>query len=93
MLGATTMSNDTPYEEDDDVTTIEDARWTYIGTVLAGIMVISLAVLVIGAAAGVLQVSPIGRAWFGLYALVTLMAATWAFGEETLNAVQRVRNK
>lgn len=76
---------------DDDTTTSTSTRWTYIGTVLAAIMVISLPVLIIGTAIGALTFSGIGQAWFGLYFTVTLMAAVWAFGKETLETVQKVR--
>ena len=76
---------------DEDTTSSSMTRWKYIGTILAAIMVISLPVIVLGAAAGVFSLSPIGQAWFVLYSTVTLMAATWAFGKETLEAVQQAR--
>lgn len=85
--------DDTAVTEDGDPDTTSSSmtRWKYIGTVLSTIMVISLPVIVGGAAAGILSLSPIGQAWFTLYATVTLMAATWAFGKETLEAVQKAR--
>lgn len=88
-------SDDTPVTEDGDSDTTSSSmtRWKYIGTILAGLMVVSLPVLIIGAAAGVFVLSPISQAWFGLYFLVTLMAATWAFGKETLEAVNKARGK
>lgn len=90
------MTNDTPEENTDenpynDSTTSAMTRWKYIGTVLAGIMVLSLPVVIIGAALGAFTLSGISQAWFGLYFLVTMMAATWAFGKETLEAVQKAR--
>lgn len=88
------MAEDTPPDTGDDSTTMSTkARWEYIGTVLAGLMVSSLPVIIVGAALGTLTLSPIGQAWFVLYGTVTLMAATWAFGEETLNAVNKARGK
>lgn len=90
------MPEDTPdseYEDVDGVTKSSKTRWKYIGTVLAGLMVASLPVLIIGTAFGILTLSGIGQAWFGLYFLVTMMAATWAFGEKTLDAVNKARGK
>lgn len=85
--------NDTTDTGDENTTRSSRTRWEYIGTVLAALMVVSLPVIVIGAAAGTLTLSPIGQAWFVLYSTVTLMAATWAFGKETLEAVQKARGK
>lgn len=90
------MPDDTPNPEDSDgdsITTSTQSRWEYIGTVLAGMMVASLPIIIIGTAVGALTLSGISQAWFGLYFLVTLMAATWAFGKETLEAVQKARGK
>lgn len=84
---------DTTDTGDKNTTRSSDTRWEYIGTILAGLMVTSLPVIVIGSSYGVFTLSPIGQAWFVLYAMVTLMAATWTFGEETLNAVQKARGK
>lgn len=86
------MSEDIP-QEDDNTTTSTRERWEYIGTILAGVMVLSLPALIIGAAAGALTFSGIGQAWFALYATIALMAATWAFGKETLEAVRKARGK
>lgn len=80
-------------EQDDSTTKSSMTRWEYIGTVLAAIMVTSLPVLIIGVSAGVFTLAGISQAWFGLYFLVTMMAATWAFGKETLEAVQKARGQ
>jgi len=87
--------DDTPVSEDgdNDTTSSTMTRWKYIGTLLAALMVASLPVLVVGTALGTLTLSGIGQAWFGLYFLVTMMAATWAFGKETLEAVDKARGK
>jgi hypothetical protein len=87
------MSDDTTHHHDEDLTTSTMERWEYIGTILAGAMVLSLPVIVVGAGLGILSLSPIGQAWFLLYSTVTLMAATWAFGKETLEAVRKARGK
>jgi hypothetical protein len=89
------MSEDTPDsgDGDEDTTSNTMTRWKYIGTLLAGVMVLSLPVVIIGTATGTFELSGIGQAWFSLYFFVTLMAATWAFGRETLEAVQKARGK
>lgn len=89
------MANDTPVTEDGDKDTTSSSmtRWKYIGTILAGLMIASLPAIIIGAAVGIFTLSGISQAWFGLYFLVTMMAATWAFGKETLDAVNRARGK
>jgi hypothetical protein len=89
------MPSDTPVTEDgdNDTTSSSMTRWKYIGTILAGLMISSLPVIIIGTAVGVFTLSGISQAWFGLYFLVTMMAATWAFGKETLDAVNKARGK
>lgn len=90
------MADDTPTTSDtgdENTTSSSQTRWEYIGTVLAGLMVTSLPVLMIGTAIGAFKLSGISQAWFMLYFTITLMAATWAFGEETLKAVQKARGK
>lgn len=87
------MPEEKEHHHDEDLTTSTMERWEYIGTILATLMVASLPALIIGAAAGTFTLTGISQAWFGLYFLVTMMAATWAFGEETLNAVNKARGK
>lgn len=90
------MTNDTPKEdesdEDDNTTTSTRERWTYIATVLSALILITFAALLLGAAAGLFSLSAIGQGWFILYSTVVLMAATWAFGKETLEAVYEARS-
>jgi hypothetical protein len=87
--------DDTPVTKDgdEDTTSSAQTRWKYIGTILAGLMVASLPAIILGTALGWLTLSGIGQAWFGLYFTVTLMAAVWAFGKETLEAVNKARGK
>lgn len=85
------MSDKKEHHHDEDLTTSTMERWEYIGTMLAGLMITSLPVIIIGTALGTLALSGIGQAWFILYATVSLMAATWAFGKETLEAVRQAR--
>lgn len=56
-------------------------------------MVLSLPLIVGLTTAGVLSLSPISQVWFALHFTVTLMAATWAFGKGTLEAVREVRGR
>lgn len=87
------MTSDTPVSDDGDSDTTSSTmtRWKYIGTILAAVAVLSLPALILGAASGMFTLTPIGQAWFVLYSTVVLMAATWAFGKETLEAVQQAR--
>jgi hypothetical protein len=94
------MSNNSPentdhaeHHHDQDLTTSTKERWEYIGTLLATLMIASLPILTVGGAIGILMLTNIGQGWFALYATVTLMAATWAFGAETLETVRKVRGK
>jgi hypothetical protein len=93
---------DTTNEEDDTLDLEGDGdkytmstrtRWEWTGTLLAFAMVLSLPAIVGLTAAGVLSVGVITQGRFTLYATVTLMAATWAFGKETLEAVREARGK
>jgi len=78
-------------EESDDITMSSRVRWTYVSTVLALITLVSLPPLVVTASTGYTQLGQVPNVWFGLYATVVLMAATWTWGEETLDAVKEFR--
>jgi hypothetical protein len=80
-------------EIDYNTTTSTKTRWEYIATLLAGVMVLSLPVLVLGAALGPLSLAPISQGWYLLYGTVVMMAATWAFGKETLEAAKEALGK
>lgn len=80
-------------EDDNHTTDSTETRWEGLNTVLTLVLVFSLPaiigyVLVTGTA-----LSAIAQVWFALYATTVLMAATWAFGKETLEAVQQARGK
>lgn len=81
------------HHHDEDLTTSTMERWEYIGTILSAVMVLSLPTIIIGVALGTLSLSGISQGWFVLYLTVTLMAATWAFGKETLETVKEARGK
>lgn len=89
------MADDTSdnHHDDENLTTSTRERWEYIGTVLSALMVSSLPVLLVGTAFGIFTLSGIGQAWYILYATVVTMAATWAFGKETLEVVRQARGK
>jgi hypothetical protein len=91
---STTMSSEEQEGEhyhDQNLTTSTRERWEYIATVLSTIVIVSLVGLVLGASWGVLSLSAIPRTWMTLYSVVVLMATTWTFGKETLEAVKEVR--
>lgn len=77
---------------DGSLTTSYRERWEWIGTIAASTILLSLIVLIIGASYGIFTLSPISQAWFVLYSIVCLMAATWTFGEGTLRAVKRAKS-
>lgn len=83
----------TPADDDDSTTLNSEERWTYIASLLSGIVVTSLPVVIVGAGAGLLSLAGVSQGWLILYSTVVLMAATWVFGEETLNAVRRAKSK
>lgn len=87
------MPKDSPIaaDGDEDTTSSTMTRWKYVGTFLASVMIVSLPIIIGGAAFGAFTLSTIGQAWFILYATVTLMAATWAFGKETLESVREFK--
>lgn len=80
-------------EFDTSHTTIKTSkRWKYTGTIVTFIVVLSLPILIILAGLGVVSLAAISQAWLVLYGTVTLMASTWLYGKETLEAVQDARN-
>jgi len=90
----TTNDNALDLEGDGDNYTMSTrTRWEWTGTLLAFAMVLSLPVIVGLTAGGILSIGAISQGWFVLYSTVTLMAATWAFGKETLEAVREARGK
>lgn len=76
-----------------ELTTSTKERWEYTGTVLAGLAVASLPIIVFLAGMGVVTLGAISQGWWVTYSTVVLMAATWTFGKETLEAVQQARGK
>jgi len=97
------MSNDTPeehtcpecgYKFEDDTTTLSSKeRWEYTGTVVAIASLLSLPTVIILAGVGIFLIGNITQGWLILYSTVVLMAATWTFGKETLQAVREVQGK
>jgi uncharacterized membrane protein YqjE len=85
------MSED-EHNHDENLTTSYRERWEWIGTIMSALILVSLIVLVIGASYSIFSLSAIGQAWFTLYSIICLMAATWIFGEGTLKAVRKNTN-
>lgn len=86
---------DTPSEEQEDNYTTDDprTRWEGLNTVLSLLLIMSLIAIVSFVIVTGTSVSVLGQAWFVLYSTIVLMAATWAFGKETLQAVRKARGK
>jgi uncharacterized paraquat-inducible protein A len=72
-------------------TTNSEMRWRWTGTILAVLTVASLPVFITLAGFGAITLGAISQGWWVMYATVVLMAATWTFGKETLQAVQKAR--
>lgn len=72
-------------------TTNTEMRWRWTGTVLALLTVASLPALVALAGFGIISLGAISQGWWVAYITVVLMAATWTFGKETLEAVKQAR--
>lgn len=90
------MTDDTPdseEESEESTTRSTRTRWDYTGTVLAIVVVISLPLVLFLAGLGIVSLSEISKAWLAIYGTVVLMAATWTFGKETLEAVRKARGK
>jgi len=78
---------------DPDTTSSTETRWKYLGSVTAGITIVTLNVLMLGAATTQsISFENIGQSWLLLYGTVVLMAATWTWGEKTLKTVKNYRN-
>lgn len=76
------------HEDDESVTNQDDVRWVYLGSVLAFILTISLVILILGAAAGLLALPAVTQPWFALYSLSVLTAVGWVFGKELVKKWQ-----
>jgi len=88
--------SDTPPqdEQEDDYTTDDTrTRWEGLNTILSLMIIASLIGIVTYVIVTGTAISVVGQAWFVLYATVVLMASTWAFGKETLDAVKKARGK
>lgn len=65
-----------------DTTTNDDVRWKYLASAVTVVLVVTLAVLLIGASLGVLSLSAISQGWFILYGSALLTSVVWLYGEE-----------
>lgn len=66
-------------------------RWKYTGTVVSTLILLSLPTVLILAGLGFISLAVLTQSLMLLYGTVTLMAATWLFGQETLSAVRSAR--
>lgn len=79
--------------EDDYVTSDTRTRWEGLATIITFLIFVSFLTLLIGTAVGTFTLGSISQAWFALFSTIVLMAATWLYGKETLEAVQKARGK
>lgn len=73
---------------DSEFTQSTEIRWKYLASAITAVLVLVLAVLLIGAALGVLTLSVISQAWFILYATSLSVSLVWLFGADAYNAVK-----
>lgn len=66
-------------------------RWKYTGTVVSTLLLLSLPAVLILAGLGIVSLAALTQSLMLLYGTITLMAATWLFGQETLSAVKSAR--
>lgn len=83
-----TEENDTTDLDDEAKTTNIRERWEWTGTISAFLLLGSLVVITTLTTAGVFTIASVTQAWFALYSLAVLMAATWVFGKGVFKAVR-----
>lgn len=79
--------------DDDQLTQESDIRWTYLASLLAGVVVIGFVVLIGAAALGHANLDTIESGWFYLVWLLVVTATGWVFGTDILDKYSRVRNR
>lgn len=84
--------HDFSHDEADGITSSTKERWEYTGTILALLTVASLPIITLLAGLGIVTLGSISQGWWVAYTTIVLMAATWTFGKETLEAVQKARS-
>jgi len=99
-MSGTQQSNDTSDDttagdaEDVDVgetTTSTAVRWTYLGSVLSFIVLLTFVALVSAGATDTASLESIPQPWFLLFATVVTTAAGWVFGTDLYDMYKGLR--
>lgn len=77
---------DSSVESDPDLTSSTNARWTYLGSVMAIIITVTFLVMVGAGVFGIASLSSIPAPWFYVLALLVLTAGGWTFGDDLVEA-------
>lgn len=76
------MAPDSSAEDDEDLTTKSSVRWTYLGSLLAFVLLSVFMSLVVAAAFGYADLGQVSTGWFYLTWIVIVTATAWVFGPE-----------
>lgn len=74
------MSNDSSPDDVTHITDESDVRWTYLGSFVASIILVTFILLISAGALGYANLDAISAGWFYLTWLVVLTATGWVFG-------------
>lgn len=73
-------SVDDAIDDDDSVTSSTKARWTYLGSIMALVVICSFIWLLVASAHGKADLERISQPWFILFSTVVTAAVGWVFG-------------
>jgi len=68
---------------EDNTTENDDVRWKYLNSGIAGLIMLTLVILLLGSGVGVITLAAISQAWFFLFATAVATVLVWAFGKES----------
>lgn len=74
------MPHDTEID-DETMTTDVTARWHFLGSALALLLVSSIPLFAAAHAYGLVDISSVPQAWYLLYATAAITAVVWTFGK------------
>lgn len=84
-------STDDAIKEDESVTSSTKARWTYLGSITALVVISSFIWLLIATAHGKASLDPITQSWFLLFSTVVTAAVGWVFGVDLYKKYKSIR--
>lgn len=90
MTTNSTPDDDDAIDDDENLTDSTNARWTYLGSLLAVIIVLAFLIMTGAGVFGYATLAAIPDTWFYVFALLVLTAGGWTFGSDL---VETYRNK